>query len=485
MLNKNITIGGLEQARAVAKPEITEIICLDDGVCLIANDYITSFQYQALIVERNGIVARMNSGTPQYACSICTTPVYLVATTQKHFFFRHRVEDGSCPAITRSALTEEEICARKYHGLRESIPHQRIKALIDRSLSADPAYSDIWLEKTWRSSRHAKAYRRPDVQADSAAGKLAFEVQLSTTFLSVVVGRRMFYRDEGALLVWVFGGFDDEYRRLTTDDLLFTNNSNVFVVDEQTAAKSEATKQFHLRCFYRKPVIQNGGITEVWKEKVAPFAALTQDRDGQRVFLFDYAGAEEALRQELTEQAEERHRATEDAIRDSFYDFWAAKGPYAEHSPTVLASWQKLREAFSVRGIVLPEFPDNDGETRAMLNGLYSVKFGLPVGLNFNHLIQVAHTLADNYPRQMLAFGYAVSAYGQSATLSKQDKTGKWKERMKPQGQAMRAYDPTFQPDRSLLPLMAYLFPEVEAKVSAYLARAEIAQQSKIQPALA
>ncbi|WP_447954223.1 DUF6035 family protein [Sphingopyxis chilensis] len=100
------------------------------------------------------------------------------------------------------------IRARKYHGLRESEPHKQLKAMLLRCLDADPSFSDIATEQHWKSSTREKAYRRPDVQAEDSSGKIAFEVQLSTTFLRVVVGRRDFYREESALLIWLFRGFE-------------------------------------------------------------------------------------------------------------------------------------------------------------------------------------------------------------------------------------------------------------------------------------
>jgi hypothetical protein len=228
----------------------------------------------------------LNSETPRHICAICAVPVYLVANPLKRFFFRHKSEDGSCPAITRGALTQEEIRERKYHGLRESEAHKRIKSLIERSLIADPAFAteSIVSEKRWNSAHDPKKWRQPDVQAVSAAGKFAFEVQLSTTFLDVVVSRRLFYRAEGALLVWVLASFSPEYRRLTTDDLLFSNNSNIFVVDDETVRVSEDKKSFHLKCFFRRPFRDGDVIDATWDSALVKFADLVKDPDRQRIY---------------------------------------------------------------------------------------------------------------------------------------------------------------------------------------------------------
>ncbi|WP_448030398.1 ABC transporter ATP-binding protein [Bradyrhizobium liaoningense] len=51
-------------------------------------------------------------------------------------------------------MSEEEIRARKYHGLRESEAHKRIKRLIERSLRADPSFDTetIVQEKRWNAA---------------------------------------------------------------------------------------------------------------------------------------------------------------------------------------------------------------------------------------------------------------------------------------------------------------------------------------------
>ena len=76
------------------------------------------------------------------------------------------------------------------------------------------------------------------MQARRADFRIAFEVQLTTTFLDVVIGRKTFYRNQGALLVWVLAYFDPGYRQLTVDGVLFNNNANVFVIDEASMIRT-------------------------------------------------------------------------------------------------------------------------------------------------------------------------------------------------------------------------------------------------------
>ncbi|WP_449240151.1 DUF6035 family protein [Bradyrhizobium mercantei] len=321
-------------AQPVSDPEIEEIIDLVTGEFRPTNDFIRSFQCGEVIAERVRVRENLKQETPTHICSLCSTPVYIVASPQKRFFFRHIREDGSCRAQTRDKLTEEQIRARKYHGLRESEAHKRIKRLIERSLRADPKFipDSIQTEARWVDQQDPSAWRRPDVQAVTAERLFAFEAQLSTTFLDVVVSRRLFYRHQGALLVWVLGSFSPDYRRMTTDDLLFSNNANVFVVDEETAALSEEAKCFMLRCHFRRPSLEEGDIVDTWAEAVVSFHELTLDLPNQRIFHFDY----ESEKQALDEQSRQ-------PLREELVAFWIENmTPHLDNTPDRLENWRRI-----------------------------------------------------------------------------------------------------------------------------------------------
>lgn len=472
------SIDPLSNARAVANPAIGEVIDLDTGEIVGARELIESFRYDDLVVERGEVLSRMQATRPRYVCAICHVSVYLVSiAARRAFFFRHSTEDRSCPAKTRSPLTYDEICARKYHGLKESEPHKRIKALVLRSLCADPMFRDINPEKNWVAANDPKTYRRPDVQADSDACKLAFEVQLSTTFLSVVVGRRDFYRDEGALLVWVFGNFDPAYRLMTTDDLLFTNNSNIVVIDDETTAISEATRKFHVRCHYRQPVREGAEIANTWAQAIIAFEELVQDRANQRAYYFDFAGAEQALRDELVAEAAAVIRLDEQNDRNEFFAFWREHGRNFIDNEANRARWFAIKERLAARDIVLPHFPDDNIETKAMISSLLSVKEGVPVTYRFGKLIEIAHHVAESHPRLLVAFGHAINIYGRSKLIADQDVSRKWRDRLNGKSDGpgivarLRDRDPALAPDAHLLPIMFFLFPEVAEKVRSYVER--------------
>jgi hypothetical protein len=311
-MRANITVDPLARAKAVQSPEIQEVRSLKSGQIFDARRFIQSNKYGKLVQVRSQIKEAMDAGCARLACAICGTPVYIVASPDKAFFFRHRIEDGSCPARTRDGLSETDIRAMKYHGAQESEAHRRLKALIARSLRADARFDNVLVEKTWRGERDPAALRRPDVQAHFEGQRLAFEAQLSTTFLDVVIGRKAFYRTEGALLIWVLPYFDPMYRRLTVDDILFNNNSNILVVDRETTELSEASRRLTFRCEYRRTKLGLGRLESIWESRFIAWDDLTRDFVDQRIFAFDSEGEERAL---LAERKAERNRPIAAALR--------------------------------------------------------------------------------------------------------------------------------------------------------------------------
>jgi hypothetical protein len=456
---RNVTIDPTAPASAVSQPEIDEVIDLVRGDILESAALITSHRYDALIEKRVAIGEAVKGDQPLFACALCGTPVYIASSPEKRFFFRHKVENGSCPAQTRGLLGEAEIRARKYHGLRESEAHKRIKGLIERSLAADPLFKaeSIHQERRWRSEHDPAQWRQPDVQAICDGQWIAFEAQLSTTFLDVVVERRMFYRKEGALLIWIVGHFDPEYRRLTMDDLLFSNNSNIMVVDDETTRISEERGAFHLRCHYRQVSRDGPGIYERWDQRTISFHELTWDIQRQQAYLIDCKSTKERLADEVDQE-----------LRAAFFDVWkSVQFPY-DTRPDILERWRETRAKLAARGIAIPEAPHADSSFRAMMHGLLSVQAGTPVGWEFTSLIQVAHHLAEDYPQHLLAFGYGLDLYGRKALLETQDTSGKWKIKCSKFRPKIKARDPAYRPDEESLASLTFLFPEIGRRVSAH-----------------
>jgi hypothetical protein len=432
----NVTIDPLAWAEAVTKPEIDEVLSLKSGRIMDVRRLIRAFRYERAILLRQKLKMLVKSNKTRLVCATCGVPVYLACSTAKRFFFRHRHEDGSCPAVTRTGFTEADIRAMKYRGNQESEPHKRIKRLVLKSLSADPRFTGVVTEQTWRSSEGLTGLRRPDVSARTDTLRLAFEVQLSTTFLDVVLSRREFYRSERAALVWVLPNFHPNYRRMTDDDILFSNNSNIFVVDESTAAASEAASAFMIKCWHRKPVIDGDRIVDEWVERLVCWDEIQVDVDLQTVQAFDYSSEAAQLLEQIKfaklarfaaqkEAAERAKLALENELRDLLFGFVLNKeddNEYMGHHKR----WVAINDRLLAHGCGLGgKYPDLMKATR-LVHLVATAKAGKPVGFNYKNLAEIGHHLFHQHPDLLLAYGFMLRAFGTKSILDREDRTGRW-----------------------------------------------------------
>lgn len=422
---------------AVEDPQIGEVLDTDAGVYLSSVDVIGTDR--SAVLQLRMVVSERLRSNPLYRCAMCHTPVHLIATLDaQRFHFRHLVEDGRCKAKTRDELTYAQMAARKYQGLQESEPHKRMKRWLQACLAADETFADVATEKTWRSV-DGHHWRRPDVRAVRAGLPIAFEIQLSTTFLKVISERRSFYKAEGGLLFWVFAKFNEEPRLLTQEDVYFNNNQNAFVITPETVSLSIERKALHLECVWAEPRV--AGEAQVLKRKVVAFADLTLEPHRQRAYYYDYDGQKEALDAD---------------VRRSFESFWVEKDrlPTEERE----ARWRQLRRELGRRGIKVPQYPGLFPES--LLNGLYSAKLGRSVNWGYSSFIQVAHRMASEQ-KFLKYFREALLVYGRAALIRQEDKTGRWRRKVESYKSALVQGDPAYEADRTHEQLVAFLFPEL------------------------
>lgn len=462
----NTTVNPLAWAEAVTKPEIDEVRSLRTGLVLDVRRLIRVFRYERAILLRQSLKALVKNDQSRLVCATCGVPVYLACSTSKRFFFRHRHEDGSCPAVTRNDLTEAEIRAMKYRGAQESGAHKRIKALLLRSLSADLKFKDVASEKTWKSSEGLFGLRRPDVSARTDSIKLAFEVQLSTTFMDVVLSRREFYRAERAVLIWVLPSFHPNYRRMTDDDILFGNNSNVFVVDESTVAASEAAGSFTMKCWHRKPFIRGDEIVDEWVERLVQWDEIAVDADLQTAIAFNYVQEAARLRDQIKATRLRRIAAADAAVRqarevrenelrEKVLRF-VMDGPSNDDYLSRHKTWLGLNESLLAFDCGLEgEHPDLLTLSR-IVHLIESARLGRPVGFGYKNLAELGHHLFHQHPEMFLAFGYMLQNFGTRDVLKSDDRTGKLAAKIRNERPNLRS-DPKYRMPSDMERLCAFL----------------------------
>lgn len=395
----------------------------------------------------------------RFLCPECFVPLSLVSRKEaRRFFFRHLVEDGRCSALTRGELSQADINARKYNGAKESFLHREMKQWLVDSLQASGQFTSIAQEARW-TGPITGAWRKPDVSAMYGDLKVAFEVQLSTTFLDVIAERWRFYQREGGLLFWVFARFDDDGRRLTQDDVFFNNNQNAFIVSKSTRDASVAAGDFLLDCAWSAPDLAH--IAPRLDRARVSFIQLTLDPVHQQAYYFDYQGKKAQLaadyereRQSWPNQFENWWLEIAD-LQTSQYDHEDALRDFPKNAPRHWSDWGMLGasplRAYG-RGKYLPV---------AMLNAFYSAKHGRPIGIRRRHFIEVAHYVAQSYPEYLRWFRRALEVYARGPLIEQQDVSGKWKARKLAYKPLLDAGDEMYKSEARHRELFEWLFPEL------------------------
>lgn len=441
---------------AVDSPEIDDIMDERTGDYFTAAQLIGSDWELAMQVRMRSSQA-IAAGKERFLCALCNAPVYLIAQmNRKKLHFRHTREDGSCPAITRGALSEDQINAIKFHGQRESEAHRRMKAIIAESLQRDPRFSRVQIEQTWKGLEKNER-RRPDVCA-IYDGQLpvAFEVQLSTTFLRVMAERRNFYLKEGGLLFWVFKSFDAQDARMTQQDVFYNNNRNIFLAGEGTLQASMDCDALMLQAHWHRPVIEHGGIHWVPERKMVRFDEITFDLPSQRAFFFDADAAKiDAERKRLI--------LANAPLRNAFESCFVAYECDAVPYPDTQEEWTRLIHAFGKFGLDLPEQPSEMGGLRYLLQAAYSAKLEKPVGTRHRDLVKLGHHLFEQQPQTLWVFRLMLGAYDRAQHMVDHDPSPKrkWKNKSKDYKRGWLDGDLAVAPDRRFDALLVFLFPEI------------------------
>jgi hypothetical protein len=429
----------------VDKPEVSEVLDTFSGTYLRAQDVIGS-DYGALVQLRSQAKAAFFKGCPLYRCSICLTPVFIAGRPNgQRFFFKHSREDGSCPAITRSDLSQDEIDARKYNGVKESQAHLQMKDWLESCLKADPRFSRVNKEVRWKGLLTGE-WRKPDVSAVYGGVRVAFEIQLTTTYLDVIVKRRDFYLKEGGLIFWVFASFDNEHRRLTEDDVFYNNNQNAFILNPGTVKESLEQKRLMLECVWQAPTV-DGSHGALRRQRIA-FDQLTLDQATQRAYFFDYEGAKHALFAARNEELQ--------TLRDELDAWWHQK---QDDNPRQREqAWGAFAQRLRKLGVDVPYQFKVDF---ILLTALYSAKHGRPWGQAKKRLVEVAHHLASSERDRFVWFMHAVKVYGREAAMASEGDPSKWRDKHKQAKDAYRIDRQQFEPKRTSQALAEFLFPEL------------------------
>ncbi|MBQ3946053.1 MAG: WG repeat-containing protein, partial [Alphaproteobacteria bacterium] len=315
-----------ETTTHVVKRSILEIFDTKEGDIIEAESFFQRPEHE-LIRWRRIFEESILTGEHRFICPYCRQDVKISGKKYARglvSYFSHLHDSDYCEIKTTTGLSKEQIEARKYGLVAESYRHKSLKRKIREALqgnaSQEKGVSDVVEEKRVSSNLPYMNWRRPDVMAKYNGMNLVFELQLSTTFISVVVQRDIFYRLNNYFIIWVFN-FDDNQKyvdltNLMCKDIYYANKRNIFIFDIEAQNESVKRNELVLKCNWLD-------VDNTWHfskskgngdGKLITLDELKYDQDFSKPYYFDAETPYFELHPEVREQLQKEERSKQQMI---------------------------------------------------------------------------------------------------------------------------------------------------------------------------
>lgn len=289
------------------KLSIPEVYDVKEEKIINSKDFFSQNENELILWRRN-LQEEYKIGHARFICPECKQPVKI--SGHKLFrgrvcYFAHFKDSDDCPYKTGTNRTKEEIERLKYSLVQESERHKRLKAVIASALQGEKSKAmgveNVECEKRINSDIPYLKWRRPDIYAEYNGRKYVFELQLSTTFVSVIVDRDIFYRLNDYNIIWIFNFEDNEeyvnLYNLMCKDIYYANKRNVFIFDSDAEKESKEKGELVLKCRW---LDENG----VWSpDEYVTLEMFQYDEKYHKPFIFD---ADKAYLEKYPEYAARR-----------------------------------------------------------------------------------------------------------------------------------------------------------------------------------
>lgn len=328
---------------------------------------------------------------PRLQCALCDGPVHISMrrTEFGNRWFAHHGEITACPYRSNRRMSADQQFAWQYQGQQEGSEHRWVKHFIADWVEREPGRDGpVWRDRVRPSELKPGEWKRPDVRAVVNGRELVFEIQLSYTFLSEVIRRDTFYRQEGVHILWIFRAFQP-HREVVRDEA-FYNRRNVFVLDEDAEAQTVRRGRFTLKCYYQTPIMTGGTLSEKWHWRYVHLDRLNFPQPAYRPYFRDFDEARfRLLRLRL--------------IRSIMH--WSRLFKRKDEKETARA-FEEAREAWRTledhAAVVQPESLSEDIFLSEHLPRLLSIKYGRPIGYRYKtvwEVLNVALSMSSPSPR--------------------------------------------------------------------------------------
>lgn len=296
---------------------VEDILNLETGENITASALLDNMDSDDIVLLRRKLRTANREGKPVLVCAECSTKLELRCNKlsresrgEDFYFFKHYKDVKKCSIKTNSRLPAGVLLARKYENVKESVPHIDLKNCLGYIIEQFHSPEKISIDSKFYFDKSGSGERRkPDVYAAINGKEYAFEIQLNTTFLSVIEEREAFYERNNVSILWIFKHFplEDGLQRLTQKDIYVPNRLNAFVLDNEMLDLSIKEKKLHLRVYYKTFFVDGWEVCSQWNTEVITIEDLNY-ADNYKPFFYDSFADKENAKQELEQKRLEQRR---------------------------------------------------------------------------------------------------------------------------------------------------------------------------------
>lgn len=288
ILENPITSNDSEPSKDSTKRTIDTIIDLENDDKEIYAKQFFSQPEGIIFKKRTELEKAIYLQRPMYVCKYCGQMVKISGRKTERGvarFFSHLRDSNDCDYKTTTGRTRREINREKYARCNEGERHKFLKTEIAKYLELTNGVTDVRTENTVKGNHPILRWRRPDVIANYRGQEVVFELQLSTTFVSVIAERDLFYRLNKKHIIWV-SNFDEQgehvdLTNMMVKDIYYNNRMNLFIFDLDAQRKSEELGELVLKCNWITPdgswQYPNGNTSDKLGGKYIRLSDLTFD----------------------------------------------------------------------------------------------------------------------------------------------------------------------------------------------------------------
>jgi hypothetical protein len=347
-------------------------------------------------------------------CSICNQSLVIAGNQKQEFFFKHYQDSNNCPIVTKGKYNQEELDKMRYNGVKESLRHIQLKEFIYNQIKKDDRFNDEKMEKVVKSITEKKNWRKPDVSSSYLDKKIAFEIQLQTTYINTIKDREEFYKDNKIYIMWFFDTTNIENFRFSEKDIFYANKSNAFIITNESIQQSNKNNKLLFYCYYKIPYIENNSISYKSQQKLISVDDLKFDYKNYKVYFYDFDLEELKLKQ-ISSNKEQN-----------------LKYPWLSSFWTECIEYNSQNINIEFSGFFRDNGVDNFNMTYSLvrvLNSINSLKQNKIIGYDFNSFVALSNYILEHHQDFSYIFLWAIDIYGLKDFILREDKKGTFQKK--------------------------------------------------------